>query len=226
MEPIRAELSYSLCPGLRGNPPIPAASRNHPADRGTCRSSRSPSLKQEHSVHCWAFLFGNTVGKLSTFKWCQLLQPFRLGWCEKRDAQRFPRSFCGFILSSQLQIAETERNLPLLNISSSVSCPSLAYRTPNLKFTEPCKIMCVNKYISRCSFCSKKHWRRTKNHLKITGYLCQSVPPAPPTPADPGERQQSKNLQSLAELKVRIDEPEDVTLYRHRWSDDKESAFH
>lgn len=35
---------------------------------------------------------------------------------------------------------ESERNLPLLNISSSVSCPSLAYRTPNLKFTEPWKI--------------------------------------------------------------------------------------
>lgn len=30
-----------------------------------------------------------------------------------------------------------EENSPLLNISSSVSCPSLAKRTPNLKFTEP-----------------------------------------------------------------------------------------
>lgn len=34
-----------------------------------------------------------------------------------------------------------ELTVPLLNISSSVSCPSLAYRTPNLKLTEPYKIV-------------------------------------------------------------------------------------
>lgn len=39
-------LSYSWCPALRGNLPIPAAWWSRPADWGTYRSSRSPSLKR------------------------------------------------------------------------------------------------------------------------------------------------------------------------------------